>query len=311
MIRIVTSFAVFTATLALALPANAAGTLTRTFVSSSGVDTNPCTIAQPCATFARAYTQTVSSGIIAALDPGKYGASTIGTPITVNGNGWGAITALASSDGITVNANTTDTVTLIGLEIDGALTGSNGILFNTGGTLIVTSCAIHNMMLDGIRFFPGASSTLRVSDTVTDNNVDAGIYLAQSGTGIVTATIERVQASNNVNGIVLQGSTQPAAMLNAVIDESVAAANSNAGFGVVGPGGPAQVLVFRSVAANNQGVGLASQGNTATLWVGQSAVTGNANGWQVISSGTLLSYGDNKIDGNAANEMAPPSISNK
>ena len=28
------------------------GTLTRSFVSSSGVDSNPCTITQPCASFA-------------------------------------------------------------------------------------------------------------------------------------------------------------------------------------------------------------------------------------------------------------------
>src|SRR5580692_13214781 len=75
------------------------GSLTRSFVSSSGVDTNPCTIAQPCATFARAYTAIGANGIIAALDPGKYGAINITTAITIDGNGWAAITAPANSNG--------------------------------------------------------------------------------------------------------------------------------------------------------------------------------------------------------------------
>src|ERR1700721_2827460 len=89
------------------LPAQAQnGSLTRSFVSSSGVDSNPCTITQPCATFAHAYTAIGANGIIAALDPGKYGPLTIEGPVTINGNGWSAITAPASGNGITINAGT-------------------------------------------------------------------------------------------------------------------------------------------------------------------------------------------------------------
>jgi hypothetical protein len=77
------------------------GTLTRSFVSSSGVNTNPCTITLPCATFAQAYTAVGTNGIVAALDPGKYGPLTISGPVTINGNGWAAITAPAQNYGIT------------------------------------------------------------------------------------------------------------------------------------------------------------------------------------------------------------------
>jgi hypothetical protein len=62
--RIVLPLTLLTATFALTLPAQAS--LTRTFVSSAGVDSNPCTITQPCATFAHAYSVTAASGIIAA-----------------------------------------------------------------------------------------------------------------------------------------------------------------------------------------------------------------------------------------------------
>jgi hypothetical protein len=79
-----------------AVPAEAAGTL----VSSAGVDSNPCTIAAPFATFAAAYAAVEADGIIAALDPGKYGPLTITMPVTVNG--WAAITGTAQGNGITV-----------------------------------------------------------------------------------------------------------------------------------------------------------------------------------------------------------------
>src|SRR5580704_2412687 len=94
------------------------GSLTRSFVSSTGVDSNACTITAPCATFGQAYTKIGANGIIAALDPGKYGPLTnITTGVTINGNGWAAITAPANGVGLTINAGTAN-VTLIGLEID-------------------------------------------------------------------------------------------------------------------------------------------------------------------------------------------------
>ena len=65
-----------------AAPAGAS-TLTRTFVSSTGSDANPCTVAQPCATFAAAYSAVAQNGIVAALDPGKYGPLNITGPVTI------------------------------------------------------------------------------------------------------------------------------------------------------------------------------------------------------------------------------------
>jgi hypothetical protein len=107
-------------TIVVSAPAQAQnGTLTRSFVSSVGSDLNPCTITQPCASFARAYTAIGANGIIAALDPGKYGPLTITGPATINRNGWAAVTGTAQGNGITVNA-VSGNVILTGLEIDGA-----------------------------------------------------------------------------------------------------------------------------------------------------------------------------------------------
>ena len=119
------------------------GTLTRSFVSSSGVDTNGCTITAPCATFAQAYTKVGANGIIAALDPGKYGPLSISSPVTVNGNGSAAITAPAQGTGIVISTSSGNVV-LTGLEIDGANAAYNGIVFNSGSSLTVTDCIVQN-----------------------------------------------------------------------------------------------------------------------------------------------------------------------
>ena len=98
-----------------AVPAQATP-LTRTFVSSAGSDSNPCSITLPCATFAHAYGLTLSNGIVTALDPGKYGPLSITGPITIDGNGWAAITAPATGNGISISAGSGN-VTLTGLNI--------------------------------------------------------------------------------------------------------------------------------------------------------------------------------------------------
>src|ERR1700728_4611505 len=175
---------VATSTLVLALPASAAGSLTRTFVSSTGVDTNPCTVTQPCASFAAAYNAVAPNGIVAALDPGKYGPLTIPGPVTINGNGWAAITAPAAGNGITVNA-VSGNVTLIGLEIDGAQAGYNGIVFNSAGSFTVTDCVVQNMVRgqddnntgNGILLAPTSGTiAIAITNTTVSNNGTAGLY---------------------------------------------------------------------------------------------------------------------------------------
>jgi hypothetical protein len=46
------------------------GQSTRTWVSGTGSDTNPCSRTAPCRTFAGAMPQTAAGGEINALDPG-------------------------------------------------------------------------------------------------------------------------------------------------------------------------------------------------------------------------------------------------
>jgi hypothetical protein len=46
---------------------------TRVFVPAQGLDSNPCTFAQPCRTFQHAHDVVAAYGEIDALDPAGYG----------------------------------------------------------------------------------------------------------------------------------------------------------------------------------------------------------------------------------------------
>src|SRR5215831_4413010 len=76
----------------------------RTFVSGHGSDSNPCSLAAPCRSFAQAITQTNAGGEIAVLDTAGYGAVTITKSISiVNEDGVEAgVTVTTATDGITV-----------------------------------------------------------------------------------------------------------------------------------------------------------------------------------------------------------------
>jgi hypothetical protein len=191
------------------------GSLTRSFVSSTGLDTNACTIAAPCASFAQAYTKVSANGIVAALDPGKYGPLTITGPVTINGNGWAAITGPAGNDAIDINV-ASGNVTLVGLELDGAGAGLHGIyltstsLFLANATLNIRDCVVSNFLDSGIAIQPESPAAfvlnILIENTRSLNNGGSGIRIAPTGTATMSGTITGTTVANNGNdGFDLEG----------------------------------------------------------------------------------------------------------
>jgi hypothetical protein len=268
-------------------PAQAqSGSLTRSFVSSSGADSNACTIAAPCASFAQAYAQVGANGIVAALDPGKYGPLTVTGPVTINGNGWAAITVPAQGPGITVagitvNVGSSDNVTLTGLEIDGAGAGGNGILFNSGGNLVVRNCVLNG---SGILIAP-ASGTIAftIVDTIVSNGANGIFYFPPSGSATATGVIDHVVVTGNRNGIDADTSFFPSggsvaiSISNSFINNNTTA--DRTGFGVVTSPGLASIAMTLDndeISGNDNGI---FNGNTnegvSTMVLGRSTITNN------------------------------------
>src|SRR5262249_42707538 len=110
-------------------PLQGAALSARAFVSTSGDDANPCSLAFPCRTFARALARVVSGGEVVALKSGGYGPFVIAKAVSilVPPGIYAGITA-SSGDAITVFAGDLDAVSVKGLTLNG-LGGVNGIHF--------------------------------------------------------------------------------------------------------------------------------------------------------------------------------------
>ncbi len=280
----------------------AQGGLTRTFVSSSGSDTNPCTVTAPCATFAQAFTLTQPTGIIAALDPGKYGPLTITYPVTVNGNGWAAITATANGNGITINADVGNVI-LTGLKVDGAGAAYNGIVFNSGASLTVSNCIVKDFISNnsvtgnGIMIAPTTGTVdFTIVNTVALNNGSAGIhYLPASGSATATGAIDHVTAANNAIGMAVDLSAASAGSAAVTISNSVANNNSGGGIVTASAAGTVTVTADRDeISSNGTGVGVGA--NTSVL-LSRSVIAKNST-YGISNSGTAASSQDNRIAGN-------------
>jgi hypothetical protein len=166
--------AAITALAALATPAHAQAT--RTWVSGTGDDMNPCSRTAPCKTFASAITKTAAGGEINCLDPGGFGSVTIKIAITIDCTGVEAGILEEKGIGVLVDAGPSDVVTLRGLDIFGVGPATVGIKFIGGVSLHVEDCFIRNFNAGepdgfGILFTAkGAGAHLFVSDTVVMKN---------------------------------------------------------------------------------------------------------------------------------------------
>jgi hypothetical protein len=68
--------------------------------------------------------------------------------------------------------------------------------------------------------------------------------------------------------------------------------------------------VVGSQAVNNL-EGLGADGTNATMFVGQTTISGNTTGWAPFGSGVLNSYGNNYVNGNTGGEGAMSTIATK
>ena len=279
-----------------AMPAQAQAM--RTFVSGQGKDSNACSATAPCQTLQAALAKTLAGGQIYALDSANYGYVTINKAVSIfSGGRVAGVLATSSVSGLTIAAGANDIVNLQGLDIDGAGSGANGILFTSGATINIQDSVIRGFT-NGINFQPSGSSGLFVGSTLISNN-STGISFQNSAVSI--GTLNDVQLVNNGSGIVALGSSSTA-VAKVTVQSSMVANNTTVG---ILAGSFSAVSVSNTTIANN-GAGLEAQSASALLQVSGSTVTGNGTGWMVANGGQVISSSNNSIGGNASGNSAPP-----
>jgi hypothetical protein len=299
-----------TAALALAviLPAvQAQAQAARTFVSATGSDSNNCaSVVTPCQHFQAAVMATALGGEVVALDPGKYGSFTISQAITIEGQGWAYIAPPNGGNGITINA-VSGSVTIRGVALNGNGTtgGTNGIMFNSGGSLTVTNCVVENFVTNGNNPVTGNGILIRpssgtvdftVANTTAANNGYAGVqYLPTGGTVNGNGIVDHVVATANQYGIAIDSSGAMLGATVATVSNSIASDNTQTGVFV--KNGSATVTVsVDNVSMSGNNVGIAGV-NSPQVLLGRSVITGNVTGiFNGTSPNAFYTYKDNRIN---------------
>jgi hypothetical protein len=270
------------------LAAPAFAIVARVFVSVNGNDSNVCSnVATPCRTFAGGILQVNTGGEVIVLDSGSYGGTTITNAVTLNVPP-GVIAFTAQP--LVVNAPGA-TVVLRGLTIDGAGAATNGINVVAVGTLHVESCVITGFtgggptQGNGIAF--GSAGNLFVKDTIVRGNGNVGIFVIPAS-GTAKASIDHCRSDGNGFGLDSSG--------NAVTTVRDSAVSGNGNFGFLAENG-GELNIENCVSATNF-FGIGSTG-ASTVRVSNSTVTDNTLG--LDPSSTLLSRGNNTVEGNTTN----------
>jgi hypothetical protein len=305
--KAVVIFASFLVAAAASYATPASAQATRTWVSGTGDDVNPCSRTAPCKTFAGAISKTAAGGEINCLDAGGFGAVTINKSLTISCP-YTEGGVLAGGNGIVVNAGPTDTVYLRGLDIFGVNPPSNGVRIIAGGAVHIENCIIRRFNAAnsfGVSFQPSGATQLFISNTTIAENGNGasggGILIQPTGAGgSARVRLSNVHVYDNANNglqIATAGNTS-AAGVRVSIEDSNVDGNGN-GISLVTAAGTssATLTLTDSTVVNNTGFGLGINGAGSLMLVGTTTIQHNASGL-AISGGQILSYGTNLLNVN-------------
>lgn len=274
-----------------------------TWVAGNGSDTGTCSATSPCSSFAYAAGQTDAGGTISVRSSGSFGPVVITKALAVVSEG---AEALISGTGpcpggvggvaaVCVRAGAEDVVTLRGIHIDGA--GGTGVSLVSAAALHIQHSVIRNGSR-GLSFTPRTATMLFMSDTLVSECVNSAILIEPIAAGSAKVTLSRVTSTNNSFALTINGNSGNG-VVDALLRDSIISANGS-GLFVTNPdgGGTVRVMVDRSAIANNRGKGISAASTAATIYIGDSTISGNGTGLATSGGGAIVSYGTNKIIGN-------------
>lgn len=276
------------------LPASACfAQATRTWVSGVGDDANPCSRTAPCKTFAGAISKTAAGGIIDALDPAGFGAVTITKSIEIEAVGTVASTLVSGTNGIIINAGPNDTVSLRGLSINGLGTGLNAVRILSAGKVTIENTHITGFTQNGVDIEPSANILVSLRNVTINGSGNAAVWVFPTA-GTSSVSLDEVSMLNGRYGLfVVSG--------KASMKRSVVSTNTSHGVSASSNGSLVKINVDDSLISDNGGVGLRSVGAQSSVYASRSTFTGNATGLSALTSGALVSYGNNRVFENTTN----------
>ena len=304
--------AVATLTTGMLYSAPAAAQATRTWISGVGDDANPCSRTAPCKTFQGALPKTAAGGEINCLDPGGFGAVTITKSISIICDNTEAGILVAATNAIIVNGAGA-VVQISGLDFEGlgqtGVAGVSAIWFVNGASLTVRNSKMRGFRNSyAINFTPSANATLTVDNVaisesgIASNVLSGGIAVAPLVGASVQATLTNVQIVNGLNAGLRIDTQAGAGTAAAVTVKDTLISNTGSGITLRSlAGAPATLTLTDSIVAGNVATGIMAKGAASVARVGTTTITGNLDALSIASGASILTYGDNRLDGNTNN----------
>lgn len=281
----------------------------RTWVSPSGVDTNPCSLQAPCRNFAAAITAVDPGGEVVALSSAGYGPVTVDKSVAIIApQGVHAAIAPTSGSAVSIAAGDAGRVVLRNLYLN-SQGADTGIEVVSVIALYVEKCVVAGFQGNpGIDFQPSTGDArLSVSDSILRTN-STGIFVGSGSTavcdsvrvlenvgfGIVSSaaathvTVTRSSgAFNDVNFRANSGSTM-------IIEDTASTGGSTAAFAAGGR------MIISRCTASSSAVGVQTTSASGLVYVSNSTIVGNATG-VAVSAGAIYTRGNNTLQENTDN----------
>lgn len=305
---------IYLSVLFIALCSAAQAQSVRTWVSTTGSDSNPCTRALPCRNFGAAVAAVAPGGEVVVLDSGGYGPVTVDKSVAIIAAGLHAAIAPTAGAAVTVNVTDTERIVLRGLYLNGQ-GGDIGIDFQAGELLEVESCVISGFSEYGLRFEPSTSATLFVTDVIVRNNhhgirvasgettpepPDATIVhtkVVRNSVGIWAFNGARVNIANSVvatNTFGIHGGNDGTSAVPEVnIDNCLVSDAENVGIGTQS----GAIISVSNCLVSHNGFGIQAI-HGGLIRVSTSTITRNHTGVSGTFGGTVLTFGNNRLAGN-------------
>jgi hypothetical protein len=254
--------------------------LFRTYLSVTGSDANPCTVALPCRLLPAALAAVNDGGEIWIVNSANYNTATVNITKSVTVLAIpGALGSIVANGGDAVAIGTASVqVTLRNLVLLNLSAGTNGINFSQGAGLTVEDCEIYGMPNFGLSL-TAASSKVNIKRTVIRDSGSNGVDIQ----GTVTATLDGVHLLNNGgHGLNVSGNSKT------TLSNGVVANNGATGVVAQSASGSAtvQLVVERSlIRANFRGIAASSNGAGDIIQVSlsQNSIVSNPTGIGVIA----------------------------
>ena len=317
----------FRSTLALAatlfLSATAHAQAFRTYVASNGLDTNPCTLQQPCRLIPAALNAVASGGEIWMLNSANYNSATVNITKSVTILAVpGALGSVVAVGGPAISIATADINVklrnLVIVPLPGA-GGLHGVSMTAGASLAVQNCLLENLVDAAI--VVSTPAVVRIADTTIRDNFrgvvlsngaravmvramisrssDIGILLFGTGGTTIIADIAESTLDGNPYGVFLFSQLADDAMKVSIRDSKVVQ-NSQIGLLAQATGGaPISLSASNNIVSNN-GIGIRGSGATSKVWASGNTVSDNVTGLFQVNSATFESAGNNAVRNNGA-----------